>query len=304
MIFYDFDDSNLPDVCCVYLIYNRSTQRFYVGSTVNLRSRIKSHKVLLKKNEHHSEKLQRSFNKHGEHNFSVVIACLAKEECVRSIESVWLRCKSLTYNASSQVGGNGKENRSVYWYTANESKVFSSTKEAADAIYGNKRKHTKVAKSARNMHKTNGGYFSFSESSFEGILYKKKNKPKKKYQLKNPRKVFAFHPDGKLVNVFRDYREAEKELKVSRSAVLNVLSKIGYSKTVNGLHLSYDHKFSGFDNYGCKKPVLQKLNGLLVRRFDSTLSAANEFSVTDSTVSRWCRGMRARNGFEWEYEAT
>jgi len=54
----------------IYAIKNRETGKVYIGSAVNIKQRFKSHLAHLRKGNHHSRKLQRSWTKHGEENFS------------------------------------------------------------------------------------------------------------------------------------------------------------------------------------------------------------------------------------------
>ena len=53
----------------IYIIYNKITRQFYIGSAVNIRKRLNLHKYCLRKNKSHNQHLQNSFNKHGEINF-------------------------------------------------------------------------------------------------------------------------------------------------------------------------------------------------------------------------------------------
>ena len=49
----------------IYKIANKGTGDFYIGSAVNLNSRISIHKSTLKNNVHHNIILQRIYNKYG-----------------------------------------------------------------------------------------------------------------------------------------------------------------------------------------------------------------------------------------------
>ena len=53
----------------IYQIINKLTQKRYIGETLNAEERKQRHFSDLRKNNHHSEKLQRAFNKYGEENF-------------------------------------------------------------------------------------------------------------------------------------------------------------------------------------------------------------------------------------------
>jgi group I intron endonuclease len=49
----------------IYAIRQKSTNKYYIGSTNNFKNRFYRHKSSLKLNKHHSIKLQRTYNKYG-----------------------------------------------------------------------------------------------------------------------------------------------------------------------------------------------------------------------------------------------
>lgn len=53
----------------VYAIRNTVTGKVYVGQSANVRKRVRRHFAMLRAGTHHSEKLQRAFNKDGEGMF-------------------------------------------------------------------------------------------------------------------------------------------------------------------------------------------------------------------------------------------
>ena len=69
-----------PDVG-IYGIENTITGKWYIGSSVELSKRFNRHLWELKSGRHHSDKLQRSFDKHGElaFEFKLLLVC-SKED--------------------------------------------------------------------------------------------------------------------------------------------------------------------------------------------------------------------------------
>lgn len=57
----------------IYGIQNIITNKWYIGSCKNFRLRVRRHYYYLRINAHHSEKLQRSWNKYGEDSFEIII---------------------------------------------------------------------------------------------------------------------------------------------------------------------------------------------------------------------------------------
>ncbi len=72
--------SIFPEIECVYAIWNKITKKYYIGSTINLKNRIFKHLYELKNDKHHSNKLQRSFNKYGQLSFIIKILSFDKKD--------------------------------------------------------------------------------------------------------------------------------------------------------------------------------------------------------------------------------
>ena len=73
-------DSNCND-SGIYVIISKSTKRFYIGSSQNVRKRRNSHRVDLRKQRHTNKHLQNIFNKYGEDEliFYILERCLIKQ---------------------------------------------------------------------------------------------------------------------------------------------------------------------------------------------------------------------------------
>lgn len=70
----------------VYVIENNINGKWYIGSSVKLDTRFHLHLSSLKKNAHHSWKLQKDFNKYGESAFNYKILLYLDGEIIRIIE--------------------------------------------------------------------------------------------------------------------------------------------------------------------------------------------------------------------------
>jgi Uri superfamily endonuclease len=65
--------THIPEVSCIYMLSCYKNNRSYIGSTKNLKSRIGRHLSYLRRGAHHSEKLQRAFDKYPIEYFYVTI---------------------------------------------------------------------------------------------------------------------------------------------------------------------------------------------------------------------------------------
>jgi group I intron endonuclease len=87
----------------IYGIENTVNKKIYIGSAVNLRRRFKDHRVHLKQGNHHSQKLQRAWNKYGKDvfKFSVVEPIEDINKLIER-EQYWINF----YNACGDTGYN------------------------------------------------------------------------------------------------------------------------------------------------------------------------------------------------------
>lgn len=87
--------------CGIYKITNTINGKVYIGQSVNLNKRMKSHLAYLKANKHHNNYLQNSFNKYGVEAFvfEVIKLCAIKE--LDNLEMKYI----LEYNSTSEVFG-------------------------------------------------------------------------------------------------------------------------------------------------------------------------------------------------------
>lgn len=83
--------SNLiPETAGIYRIVNTVNGKFYIGSTVNLHKRLQRHRYDLRRNAHHNQKLQNSWNKHTEDAFSFEIIEFVLPPFLLEREQYWL----------------------------------------------------------------------------------------------------------------------------------------------------------------------------------------------------------------------
>lgn len=79
-------------ISVIYGIYNSISNKWYIGSCIDLKDRMQRHRYYLRHNIHHSNKLQRAYNKYGEDSFDIIILKFLKEEDDRfKIEEDYIR---------------------------------------------------------------------------------------------------------------------------------------------------------------------------------------------------------------------
>ncbi len=76
---------------CIYCIYNMINSKFYLGSAVNLKRRLKKHRRDVESGKHHSIKFQRAFDKYGYDNFKVLVIEESDLENLKRSEEYYLK---------------------------------------------------------------------------------------------------------------------------------------------------------------------------------------------------------------------
>ena len=77
-------------ICGVYKITNSVNNKYYIGSSCDIKNRIRKHFELLKRNKHHSVYLQNAYNKYGRNSFTYEILELCEKNNSLIIEQRYL----------------------------------------------------------------------------------------------------------------------------------------------------------------------------------------------------------------------
>jgi group I intron endonuclease len=85
-------------LCAIYKIVNLVNNKCYIGSTKDLKKRIRSHLGDLKRNKHHCIALQRAYNKYGKDNFIILPIWVCQEEDRLQWEQIFMDEQKPEYN--------------------------------------------------------------------------------------------------------------------------------------------------------------------------------------------------------------
>lgn len=117
----------------IYIIVNLKNFKLYIGKTINFEKRKKRHITDLKRGKHHSEYLQRSFNKHGLDQFDfIVIEENISEENVCELEEKLIFLFG-DYNVS--LKSSGGDNTS---YHPRNKEIRKKLSESSKTVWSNR----------------------------------------------------------------------------------------------------------------------------------------------------------------------
>lgn len=99
----------VKNVCGIYMIYNKESEKAYVGHSVNIRCRWSNHRRLLASNKHENIHLQRSYNLYGKGSFIWIVLELVEKnkDLLKQKEETWLLSidPEYRYNLSPVIKG-------------------------------------------------------------------------------------------------------------------------------------------------------------------------------------------------------
>jgi group I intron endonuclease len=263
----------------VYIIENIVTNKYYIGSTsVSFRSRFNKHLGTLRRNSHHSKKLQRSYLKHGESAFKFKVLEICDGSKVRKKEQEWIDTMNPFYNMTLIVDGGvanhtyesklklskslGGKPIDICDLEGNVLKTVNFQNEAADFVKGNQSKIWKCLQGITGKHKNHrfkyaGEDFKYVKKEWSngggntGRSHSEKTKEKMgpamaRGKFKGVLEVFR---DSSKVGEFLSLGEAAKELNIKVQGISSSLKsgKIYKRYTFNKLPLVADSPVSGIE---------------------------------------------------------
>lgn len=95
----------------IYMIKNIINNKIYIGQTINVNARLKSHRNKLKNNNHENQHLQNSWNKYRENNFKFEIIKMYNEDELNDREVYWInyyKSYDFKFGYNKTFGGNSE----------------------------------------------------------------------------------------------------------------------------------------------------------------------------------------------------
>lgn len=209
----------------IYCIENLSTNKKYIGQSVNISERWKKHISELNNGLHHNDYLQKAWNKYGIENFKFYVLEYCSIDKLNEKEIYYIDYyDTLNRDKGYNLKSGGQDHNS--YSTESRHKMSDSVKKSylnsnlksirsSDAI--NQWKNPKIKEKITG--KNNGMYGRHhTEEAKKKIAESKIGKPSSR---RNTTPVFCIE----LNKEFKDAAEAAKELSLDSSAILKVCRK-------------------------------------------------------------------------------
>ncbi len=277
----------------IYKIENLVNSKVYIGSSKDIYKRWKEHKKKLLNNNHHSQHLQKSWNKYGENNFQFDII----EECLDIYlierEQYWMdyyNCyhRDYGYNILPKAGslkGNiisnetkkkMSESQKLRW-TDELREEWSIKYSGSNNPFYNKT-HSEEFR-IKNSKNKKGKYIG--SKNYNAILNEENVKEIKILLLKNE---LSHYEIAYKYNISESLIDKISENKVWKHVIVDGFLELIYQKHII-------------------KPVVQlDLNNNLIRQFDSIYMVEKLTGIVAGSITKCCKGIQKTScGFKWMY---
>ena len=229
--------------CGIYMIQNTINGKIYIGQSIDIELRFKSHKNKLERGNHDNIHLQKSWRKYGKEKFEFDILCECEEEKLNETEEYYI-FELMTYN--SRIGYNKN-------YGGSSGRPTEETKKKLSEA-GKGRQHTEETK--KKMSEAKKGK-SFSEEhrkklSENNIWNNKKRCEEARKKISeafkgenNPNSKTIVQIDqntNKIVNTYSGTHEAARQTGFSQGNI-NACCNNKYCRPGNNIYKGYKWMF-------------------------------------------------------------
>jgi len=243
----------------IYQIKNLINNKTYIGSAVNFKQRMATHRSCLNLNKHGNSHLQKAFVKYGEENFiSEILFTCPQSELLR-IEQYFLNNYNPDYNILKVAGS-----------TLGFKRTEESKKAQSERMKGNQ------------LHR-----------------FVKNRPVKKEKVLKPKRLLYQIDKDTfEIINTYNSIKEYSEMTGFNSGTISSVLqgkcfTAHGFTWSWND---SFDIKLLQQQKEKYTRPlcevILLDLNGNFIKEYPSIVSVSNDIGVSSSNISYCCQGQR------------
>lgn len=266
----------------IYKIINIINNKEYIGSSCNLQKRKNNHFLLLRKNKHHSKKLQNAYNKYGVDNFVFEILeicdkeqCIEREQYYIDLYEVYKKGYNMANIAGRPSHSNSKESIQKGIQTRIKNNSFVLTKEHKENI----------SKSLKNSQ-------PFRENHLKG-------------REKVKRIIYQYDEKGNFLNTFKGLEDASLKTNIYKGLIAKVLSK--RQTHTHGFLFSYFDNFKQafFKKEKVKSKVkyvdMYDLENNFIKRFNSSKEYGLEYNYKSDQISRYIKKGSTFKGYKLFY---
>lgn len=238
------DWKQCKEMSVIYGLHNLVTNKWYIGSCHNLKDRLHRHYYYLIHNKHHSNKLQRSWNIHGNSNFEVVILKKIQDselENMFTIEESFIKkfnskedgynildiCRNVTkfsLNSESALKAGATHAKVVYAINRFTGEIIGEYKSITDAGKAFNESTSNISQVCKHkLRYCKDTVFVYKDEynpsldytvplhHMKGIAKTEEWKRKARLSNKRAKKIYMYDLENRLIKTYNSRAEAERD---------------------------------------------------------------------------------------------
>jgi len=269
----------------IYKIINSLNNKEYIGSAVDLERRHYYHLLHLRRNKHHSNKLQRAYNKYGKENFKfeVIEEVFFNSSCTTSYKTEYLQCLEQFYLDKFLPYKNG--------YNISKMSDCPNSKKSKETI-----KKTLETKRKNGYIVSQETKDNISKALKNSIKYKA---AQKRMAANRVLKVYQYDLDGNFIKEFKSKVEASIELKISLRGLQEVVQHNNH--TLGGFIFKNfkEDKIEPFIRTNYIKINVFDKNKSFLKTFDSISQCSKDLKINALSISRYAKIKKIYKDIFW-----
>lgn len=221
----------------IYMIKNIYTEKVYIGQAINIESRWKTHRYMLRNNKHENSHLQHSWNKYGEKSFIFSIIEECENEQLTEREQYWIDY----YGGINSVNTYNNRDAGSHGAHSQEAKDKISKAGKGRRIYG----RTVSDEGKKSLSEAHKGIIPTQETREKMSMSQKGRKHSDISKQKISKKVKAFYDNNSDIRKRISERQSGRTLsdetreKISKARKERIITEDTKIKLSNSLKNAY-----------------------------------------------------------------
>ena len=296
-------------ICGIYKIENLVNGKVYIGSSINIYRRWEEHKTALRHNRHHSYKLQRAWNKHGEQNFKFEITKIFKGKIkeLRELEQNYLDVyKSYDFSYGYNVSKNSLQSNppepTLYEDIIN-GKFLISKEEFDEIIYYLSNTKISIPKISQIVGVNERSIYQiYFKENYTNVVKDMNFIQRKISGEDNWNSILRNDEVLEIISMLLDKKymiDIARKFKVNNSTIWDIYNHKTWKDITNNINFPEYEKATGRTS----KTVNQyDVDGNFINTYKSAREAERITGIGYKMISRVCNGGRPHtHGFVWKF---
>lgn len=269
------------EICGIYQIKNQINGKIYIGSSIKIKTRCRTHYNNLLKGKHVNKRLQNSWNKHNEINFEFSIIEIVNDKTkLLEREQYHIDFLKPEYNIC-KIAGNTlgvKPSNKI------KKKISDTLSDKFSGI---------------NSFNYKGGYVKPKNKLESNLINEKLETSNSRQSIKSGKIIYQYDSNMILINEFPSIKKASDICKISRASIKRCCD--GKDRHAGFFIWRFKGSEDIIHEYRIKEILQIDENNKIINKFNQIVIAAETLKINRKYISLAIKSGKTYCGFYWKY---